>query len=92
VLIGNIGSADKKMDYTVIGDHVNLGARVEALTRKYDARILITQYTYKKIAELIGKNIIGHVDLLVAETDTVKVKGRKVPVKMFSVLSKPHRR
>lgn len=90
VLIGNIGSADKKMDYTVIGDHVNLGARVEALTRKYDARILITQYTYEKISELIGKNIIGHIDILVAEIDTVKVKGREVPVKMFSVTSKSH--
>jgi len=90
VLIGNIGSADKKMDYTAIGDHVNLGARVESMTRKYDTRILITQYTYEKIAELIDKNRIGHIDMLVCAVDTVKVKGREVPIKMFSVVSKPH--
>jgi len=90
VLIGNIGSVDKKMDYTVIGDHVNLGARTEGMTRKYDTRILITQYTYEKIAALNGNNIIGHIDMPVTEVDTVKVKGKKVPIKMFSVIPKPH--
>jgi len=52
VLVGNIGSADKKMDYTIIGDHVNLGARVETLTRKYDSRVLITEFTFEKIRHL----------------------------------------
>jgi adenylate cyclase len=86
VLIGNIGSADKKMDYTIIGDHVNLGARVETLTRKYDARILMTEFTYAKLGQLIAEERIGHADL--KEIDTVKVKGKEIAVKVFSVTAK----
>ncbi len=41
VLVGNIGAKDKKMDYTIIGGHVNSGARVEALTRQLNATILL---------------------------------------------------
>ena len=83
MLIGNIGSADKKMDYTAIGDHVNLGARVETLTRKYDSRILITEFTYAKLDSLITQGKIAHVDL--KEIDTVKVKGKEIPVKIFGI-------
>jgi adenylate cyclase len=83
VLIGNIGSADKKMDYTAIGDHVNLGARVETLTRKYDSRILITEFTHAKLDSLLAQGKIAHVDL--KEIDTVKVKGKDIPVKIFGI-------
>jgi len=83
VLIGNIGSADKKMDYTAIGDHVNLGARVETLTRKYDSRILITEFTHAKLGSLLAQGKIAHVDL--KEIDTVKVKGKDIPVKIFGI-------
>ncbi len=87
VLIGNIGSADKKMDYTAIGDHVNLGARVESLTRNYDTRILITEFTHAKIEGVLVNGRIGHADL--KEIDTVKVKGKEIPIKVFSVVSRP---
>jgi adenylate cyclase len=88
VLIGNIGAAGKKMDFTAIGDHVNLGARVEALTRQYKTRILITEFTEKKIKPLVDKGAFGHIEL--NETDTVKVKGKDRPVKVYSVKSIPH--
>jgi len=87
VLIGNIGSADKKMDFTIIGDHVNLGARVETLTRKYDSRILITQFTMAKIEHLIKEGTLWRVDM--KEIDAVTVKGKDVSVKIFSISSKP---
>ncbi len=86
VLVGNIGSADKKMDYTIIGDHVNLGARVETLTRKYDSRILITEFTEAKIRHLIEKGELYRVDK--KEMDTVKVKGKDIPVRIFGIATK----
>ena len=83
VLVGNIGSADKKMDYTIIGDHVNLGARVETLTRKYDSRVLITEFTFEKIRPLAEEGKLYRVDM--KEMDTVKVKGKEIPVKIYGI-------
>lgn len=85
VLVGNIGSADKKMDYTIIGDHVNLGARVETLTRKYDSRVLITEFTFEKIRHLAEEGKLYRVDM--KEMDTVKVKGKDIPVKIYGIHS-----
>ncbi len=48
VIVGNIGAEGKKMDYTIIGDHVNLGSRIESLTRKYNVHILMTDSRSKK--------------------------------------------
>lgn len=48
VPVNNGGSADKRMDNTIIGDHVNLGARVETLTRKYDTRMPIIQFPSRR--------------------------------------------
>jgi len=83
VLVGNIGSADKKMDYTIIGDHVNLGARVETLTRKYDSRVLITEFTFEKIRHLAEEGKLYRVDM--KEMDTVKVKGKDIPIKIYGI-------
>lgn len=88
VIVGNIGAEGKKMDYTIIGDHVNLGARIEALTRKYDANILITEFTLEKIKDLIkpkNGNIIGHV--VVKGLERVIVKGKEKPVRVYEVKS-----
>jgi adenylate cyclase len=88
VIVGNIGAEGKKMDYTVIGDHVNLGARVEALTRKYNTDILVTEFTLNKIKDLVRpKNgqIIGHV--VVKGLERVTVKGKEKPVRVYEVKS-----
>ena len=53
MVVGNMGAEGKKMDYTVIGDNVNLGARVESLTKEYKAHILITEATYTEARQLI---------------------------------------
>lgn len=83
VVVGNIGAEGKKMDYTVIGDHVNLGARVEGLTRKYDARILITEFTLARIREALRKESIYK--LKIERLEKVTVKGKEKPVEVYKL-------
>ncbi len=85
VLVGNIGAERKKMDYTIIGDHVNLGSRVESLTRKYDAHILMTEFTLSKIKGLISNEGIWRTE--VTGLERVIVKGKEKPVGIYKVES-----
>ena len=75
VILGNIGST-KKLDYTVIGDGVNLTSRLEGLTKAYFSTILISQTTYEKVHEQICCRI----------ADYVKVKGKDEPIIIYDVL------
>ncbi len=92
VVVGNIGAEGKKMDYTVIGDSVNLGARVEALTREYNAHILVTEFTFSKIKDATENNFMGGPDseagsrnVIVRSIDNVVVKGREKPVNIYEI-------
>ena len=76
------------MDYTVIGDHVNLGSRVESLTRKYNTHILITEFTFQKIAAAVQSGGIGHVSIKGLEK--VVVKGKEKPVAVYELASLAH--
>ncbi|MGD0281753.1 MAG: adenylate/guanylate cyclase domain-containing protein [Dissulfurispiraceae bacterium] len=88
VIVGNIGAEGKKMDYTVIGDHVNLGSRIESLTRKYDVHILITGFTLDKIRDRIEAGAIGHVSA--KGLQRVAVKGKEKPVEIYELTSLDH--
>lgn len=77
VIIGNVGAEGKKMDYTVIGDHVNLAARVEKLTREYGTRIIVTENTIKGIDQTMRDGLIG--------LPFVKVKGKEKEIKIFGI-------
>jgi len=86
VIVGNVGAEGKKMDYTVIGDPVNLGARVESLTRKLNSNILLTEFTMEELRELLSTGNFGH--LAVRGMGKVTVKGKKEEVNIFQVSSK----
>ena len=76
MVVGNMGAEGKKMDFTVIGDNVNLAARVEGLTRKFDSHIIITEFTFAKVKDSVEAK----------ELEAVTVKGKERPVTMFNVL------
>ncbi len=75
MVVGNIGAPGKKMDYTVIGDNVNLGARLESLTRQYNNHIIISEYTYSKVKDIVTVNELG----------SVTVKGKQQPVVIYDL-------
>jgi adenylate cyclase len=76
------------MDYTVMGDHVNLAARVEKLTRDYNAKIIVTESTIKHLDVLIKKGLVGHYQL--KELETVRVKGKEKEIKIFELKGLRH--
>lgn len=77
VIVGNIGTANR-MNYTVIGDAVNLTARLQEVDKFYHTSIIISEDTYKKVKD----------EFLVRPLDVVNVKGKKEKVKIYELVAK----
>jgi adenylate cyclase len=84
VIVGNIGAEGKKMDYTVIGDSVNLGARVESLTKDYGCEVMLTEYTLDRAGQLAGDEMLDFFSA--RELGRVLVKGKREPVTVYQLL------
>jgi adenylate cyclase len=75
MVVGNMG-AENKMDYTIMGNAVNLAARLEGVNKQYRTGILISEYTREKIGD----------EFLLRRLDRVRVVGIHTPLRLYHVL------
>jgi len=75
-VVGNMGS-DQRFDYTVLGDSVNLAARLEAQTKEYGVFFMFTEHTLRQLKSIQGYRVL---------LDKIAVKGQTEPVKIYTIL------
>ncbi len=73
--VGNMGSLGR-MNYTLMGDNVNLGARLEGTNKEYGTHVIISEFTYALVKD----------EVIVRELDNIRVKGKNKPVLIYELL------
>lgn len=76
MVVGNMGSK-KRFNYTVMGDAVNLGSRLEGQNKEYATHLIISQSTYEQVAE----------EFVCRELDLIRVKGKLKPVAIYELMA-----
>ncbi|MCP4713341.1 MAG: adenylate/guanylate cyclase domain-containing protein, partial [Planctomycetes bacterium] len=75
MIVGNMGSRDV-FNYTVMGDHANLGARLEGANKYYGTYTMISEFTYREVKDRV----------IVRLLDFLRVKGKTEPVEVYELI------